>query len=255
VLGLLLRSKLRNLGSAFVARHEREVEMTPDMAFECLLLSRDPKVVGTLNHVLDNLSICTRHCLTPSRALNVLREGSTDLVVIDCDENDSASELLNEISSSTRKQTIVAVSSFGRRIPGTDFVLTKPITPESGAQSFRQVYSWMVRDYRRHARYAVMIPVVARDNNNRLLPVTITNVGDGGIGLRTPEEIAIGDVLSFCLPLPDARRAIYIEARILWTRDYGISGGEFVQIPPLDLDILHDWLKLKCQIRKPLIPL
>ena len=227
--------------------------MTPDMAFECLLVSSDPKVVSTLNHVLDNLSICTRHCLTPSRALDVLREGSTDLVVIDCDENDSASAVLNEIPCGARKQTVVAVSSFDRPIRGSDFVLRKPVTPESGAQSFRQVYSWMVRDFRRHVRYALMISVIARDGNNRLLPVTITNIGDGGVGLSAHEEIAVGDVLSFCLPLPGARRAIHIEARILWTRDYGISGGEFVRIPPADLDILHDWLKLKCPIRKPLI--
>jgi hypothetical protein len=228
--------------------------MTPDMAFECLLASRDPKVVGPLNHVLENLSISTRHCLTPSKALKVLKEGSTDLVVIDCDENDLASELLNEIYSSARRQTVVAVSSRHQRIPGTDFLLRKPITPETSAQSFRLVYSSMLRDYRRHVRYAVMIPVIARSSNGRLLPVTITNIGDGGIGFRSQEEINLGDELSFCLPLPDARRAIYIEARILWTRDYGILGGEFVRIPPPDLDILHDWLKAKCQIRKPLTP-
>jgi hypothetical protein len=226
--------------------------MTPDLAFECLLLSRDPNVVRALNPVLDSLAISTRHCLTSSRALNVLREGSTDLVVIDCDENHSASELLTEISCLNRRQTVVAVSTFDRRVPGADFVLTKPITFESSARSFRVVYEWMVRDYRRYARYAVMIPVVARDQNNRLLPVTITNIGDGGVGLSTLEDISVGDVLSFRLLLPEARRAIYVEARILWTRDYGISGGEFVRIPPVDLDILHDWLKLKCQIKRPL---
>jgi len=227
--------------------------MTPEMAFECVLVSRDPTVVGTLNRVLDELSISTRHCLTSSKALNVLREGSTDLVVIDCDENDCAAEILNEIPCGVRRQTVVAISSFDRRIAGTDFVLQKPMTPASGAQSFKLVYSRMLRDYRQHARYAVMIPVVARDGNDRLVPITITNIGDGGIGLSSQEEVSIGDVLSFRLPLPDASRAINIEARILWTRDYGISGGEFVRIPPLDLDILHAWLKSKCQIRKPLV--
>ena len=225
--------------------------MTPDMAFECLLLSRDPNVVGPLNRVLDSLAISTRHCLTSSRALSVLMEGSTDLVVVDCDQTESASELLKEISCSTRKQTVVAVSAADHRILGVDFVLTKPITPESTMRSFRVVYNWMVRDYRRHARYAVMMPVVARDDNNRLFPVTVTNIGDGGVGLSAQEEMSVGSVLSLHLALPDARRPIYVEVRILWTRDYGMSGGEFVRIPRLDLDILHEWLKLKCQIKKP----
>jgi len=227
--------------------------MTADMAFECVLVSRDPNVVSTVNRVLHNLAIHTRHCLTPSRALQELGEGSTDLLVIDCDERDSALELLNEITRRTGKQTVVAVSSSDRCIPHTHFVLRKPMDFESSVQSFGRVYSCMLRDYRRHARYAVLIPVIARDDRDRLLPVTITNIGDGGIGLRTEEEIAVGDVLLFCLPLPGARRAICVEARILWTRDYGMSGCEFVRIPPIDLDILHDWLKLKCQIKKPLV--
>jgi len=96
---------------------------------------------------------------------------------------------------------------------------------------------------------------MATIGRDRLLPVTITNIGDGGMGLSSREQLAIGDVLSFRLLLPHARRAIYIEARILWTREYNVSGCEFVRIPPVDLDILHDWLKSKCQVKKPLVTL
>jgi CheY-like chemotaxis protein len=241
---------------AEVARtpREREVSMTPDMAFECVLVSRDPNVVCVLNPVLDNLSISVKLCLSPAKALNVLTEGSTDLVVIDWEEDLSASELLNEIQRRdlAPKQTVVAVST-SDRIPGADLVLRKPITPESGAESLKRVYSRLLQDHRRHARYALMTPVIATASDNRLLAVTITNIGDGGIGLRTRERVTIGDVLSFPLSFPTARRAIYIEARILWTRDYGTAGCEFLRIPPLDLDILHDWLKAKCRIKKPLI--
>ena len=231
--------------------------MTPDMAFECLLVSHDPQVLCTLHHVLDNLSICTKLCLSPSMALNAVREGSTDLVVIDCDEDSSASELLSEIQKCdvVRKRTVVAVSTFERPIPGAQLVIRKPVTAESGAQSLSRVYSRMVQDHRRHARYALMTPVVATDSQQRCLPITITNIGDGGVGLSTRETVKIGEILSFQILLPDASRAIYVEARVLWTREYGISGCEFLHIPPVDLDILHDWLKSKCQIKKPLLML
>jgi PilZ domain len=231
--------------------------MTPDMAFECLLVSRNPQIVCTMNRVLDNLSISTKLCLSPSKALDVLREGSTDLFVIDWEEEAPASELLSEIQKHdfARKQTVVAVSARERRIPGAHLVLTKPLTAEWGAESMRRLYSRMVQDHRRHARYALMIPVIATNGANRLLPITITNIGDGGIGLSTREEVATGDVLSFRILLPGARRPIYAEARVLWTREYGVSGCEFLRIPPVDLDILHDWLKSKCQIKKPLLAL
>lgn len=231
--------------------------MTPDMAFECLLVSRDPSVVCTLNRALDNLSISTKVCFSPSKALGELRSGSTDLVVIDWEDASSASELLNEIQKvdSVRKKTVVAVSPLDRYIPGTHMVLTKPVTAESGAKSLKLIYVRMLQDHRRHARYAVMTPVIATESENRFLPVTVTNIGDGGIGLSSREEVKVGGMLSFRLLLPNARRAIYIEARVLWTREYGTFGCEFARIPPIDLDILHDWLKSKCKIKKPLLAL
>src|SRR5882724_4138979 len=107
--------------------------MTPDMAVECLLVSHDPHVVCTLNRVLDNLSISTKLCLSPSKALNVLRGGSTDLVVIDWEDDASASELVKEIqrSDTVRKRTVVAVSALERGIPGTHLILKKPVTAAS----------------------------------------------------------------------------------------------------------------------------
>jgi hypothetical protein len=59
--------------------------------------------------------------------------------------------------------------------------------------------------------------------------------------------------LAFHLLLPATERAIYIQARVQWARNYGAVGCEYVRIPPVDLDILHDWLKSKAQIKKPLV--
>jgi hypothetical protein len=44
-----------------------------------------------------------------------------------------------------------------------------------------------------------------------------------------------------------------MQVRVLWARDYGAAGCEFLRIPPVDSDILRDWLKGKSQIKKPLI--
>jgi PilZ domain len=230
--------------------------VTPDMAFECLLGSRDPKVVCPLNHLLDNLSISTTVCLIPSKAVNELRIGNPDLVVIDWVEEDSAAALLDEIRQSdvAHKKTVVAVSCSDRTIPGVYVVLTRPITAESGTRGLRMAYQRMLRDYRQRVRYAVMTPVIVRVND-QLLPLTVTNIGDGGVGLSTTETLTIGDVLSFHLPLPGARRSVYVEARVLWTREYNAAGCEFVRIPPMDLDILHEWFKEKCRVKKPLLAL
>jgi CheY-like chemotaxis protein len=227
--------------------------MTSDMAFECLLVSRDPSVVSTMNKLLGDLSISTNICLSASKAADHLSEGSTDLVVVDW-EDDSAN-LLRKIqkSGNWQKPTIVAVSSRDYSVPGVHVVVRKPVTEASVASSLKAAYSRMLYDYRRHARYALMSSVRATDGNNRAVDITITDIGDGGVGLSSREEFAVGDVLSFPLLLPGAIRPIHIEARIQWARNYGAAGCEYLRIPPVDLNILHDWLKSKTQIKKPLV--
>ena len=119
----------------------------------------------------------------------------------------------------------------------------------------KAAYSRMLYDYRRHARYALMSSVQATDDKKRPVDLTITDIGDGGVGLISKEEFSIGDVLSFQLLLPGAKRPIYIEARVRWTRDYGAAGCEYLRIPSVDLTILHEWLKNRIQIKKPLVEL
>jgi len=104
-------------------------------------------------------------------------------------------------------------------------------------------------------RHAVMTGVVATDDRRRTLPMTVTNLGDGGVGLITKEEISVGTLLSLPLALPGTGRELSIQARVLWTREYGALGCEFVQIPPADLQIMLDWLKQRCRIKKPAISL
>ena len=228
--------------------------MTPDMAFECVLVTRDPGVFSVVSRILRDLSVCTDVCLTSSKALTRLATGGTDLIVIDWEEEGSAA-LLHEIwkSGNWQKPTVVAISSHGSRVPGVHIVLKKPVTKEAGRQSLQVAYSRMLQDHRRHARYALAASVVATDDRNRTVPVTILDIGDGGVGLRSEEELISGSSLSFRLLLPGARRDIHIQARVLWTRKFGRIGCEFIRIPPVDVNILHEWLRNKMQVKKPLV--
>jgi hypothetical protein len=227
--------------------------MTSDMAFECLLVSRDLGVVCAMNKVLKNFSITTNICFTSSKAADYLAGRTTDLIIVDWD--DSTVGLLRSIQSSEdhQKPTILAVSAPNQTVSGVDVVLRKPVSRESCAKSLKDAYARMLRDHRRHMRYAVMTPVTAEDQNHRSVPVTVMDIGEGGIGLMTKELLALGDVLSFNLSLPDASRSIHIAARVLWTRQYGAAGCEFLRLPPVDQGILEDWIKLKCRVKQPLV--
>lgn len=205
-----------------------------------------------MNKLLDELSISTKVCLSPSRAFDQLAGRNTDLVIVDWDE-DSA-ELLTGIRKSNgwRKPTVVAVSPSNCTVRGADIVLPKPVTDSSVTKSLKAAYSRMLYDHRRHTRYALMSKVTVTDERGRSTEAIILDIGDGGVGISVKEEFAVGDVLCFRLLLPGADRTIYIQARVQWTRAYGALGCEFLRIPPVDLNILSDWLTGKNQIKKPL---
>src|SRR4029077_12065080 len=138
--------------------------MTPDMAFECLFICSDPAVFSPMDGLLRDLSVRTNLCLNPSRALGILAEGSTDLLVIDW-EGDASSDLLQDIwkSRMRHKPTIVAISALDSDIRGAHVTLRKPITAESGTKSLKVAYSRMLMDHRLHARYALTLPLLATD--------------------------------------------------------------------------------------------
>lgn len=228
--------------------------MTPEMAFECLLVTPDPAVFSTMEGILQDFSIATKVCAYPSSAANLLSEGSTDLIIIDLEAEDS-SELIRQVGARTRhKPTVLAVSQADGVVPGVHVVLRKPVTHESGVTSLKAAYSKMVCDYRKHTRFAVMTGVTAIDDDQRTLPITVTNIGDGGVGVTSVETLRIGSILSFRMRLPELANEISIHARVLWTRPYGAAGCEFVRIPQFDVHLLHAWLESRYRIKKPLIP-
>jgi hypothetical protein len=227
--------------------------MTSDLTFECLLVSRDESLFRTIARILRGLSISIDLCFSSERACDQLSQTSRDLVVIDW-EGEASSELLYRIwqGGKSRKPIVVAISDTGSPLPGAHFVLKKPVTAESAVKAFQEAYSIMLLDYRRSVRYAVMVPAVAALDDGRRVPVRVTDIGDGGLGLSAKEQLAVGDVLSFRLPLSGVKRDILVNVRVLWTREFGRTGCEFVSIPPVDLMILQDWLKSKMQVKKPL---
>ena len=241
--------------------------MNSEMAFECVLVSHDPAVSGTMDRILHDFSIHTNVCPNPAKAARLLAGGSTDLVVIDL-EAERSDELMHQIfESRMQKPTILAVSAVDCLIPGVHVFLRKPVTPASGAKSLRAAYSRMLRDYRQHTRFAVMSRVLATDENDRIFSVTVTNIGEGGVGLSTNDnsgengdrlppnnELAIGDAVFLRVPLPGLSGAIHIKARVLWKREYGAMGCEFVHIPASDLEVLHAWLESRYRFKKPLVP-
>ena len=245
-----------NLLPAFAIRNNSEegAHMTPEMAFESLLVSGDPALACTMASVLDSFSIEVEHSRSAVRACELIAGRKYELVIIDWDGDDSY-RFLHAIWNLPKRRTptIVALSASHPHIAGAHFTIRKPVEIGVTTQSLKAVYSHMALDYRVSARFALMANVVAKDKSGRRIPVTVTDIGEGGIGFASKETLIQGDELSLILPLPQAPVPLHIQTRILWTRDYGTAGGYFLSMPPFDRHLLSSWFRAKTQVKKPRI--
>jgi CheY-like chemotaxis protein len=227
--------------------------VTPEMSFECLLVSRDADAISVLKAWLDSLSISTNICSNSPAAFDQFTKENPELIIIDWEED--SPELLSRIRKAQgwREPTVLVISPDDVPVSGGDVVLCRPVTAESGAQALKAAYLRVLYRHRRHTRYPLISTVRATDENNHSVDVTVTNIGDGGLGLSARQEFTVGNRLSFRLLLPGTDKPVQIQARVRWTRTYGAVGCEFLHIPTADLHVLHDWLTEKDPVRKPAI--
>lgn len=229
--------------------------MTPEMAFECLFVSRDPALCSTIDAVLRNFSITVNHCLRSSDARQEIETGTHDLVVIDW-EGEASSDFMRAIWSlpNKKKPTTMVVSDEVASVPGAHVTLCKPVTLESGMKSLKTAYARMLLDYRLHARHAVMVGGTAKDANGHSFAIMVTDLSERGVGIRNSAQIIVGSTLLLKVPLRDTPTPLQFTVRVVWTRGYGTAGCEIVDMPPVDHGMFRDWLKARTQVKKPLIP-
>lgn len=230
--------------------------MTPEMEFESMLVSQDTKLCTTMYEVLRNFSIRVDHCPNSSSATDAIAKGAHDLVVIEWEENGS-SDLVQRIWHLPKKPkpTILAISPDEHSFPGVHFKLRSPVTLESATSSIRAIYFRMLLEYRLNCRYPVMTQSNAQDENGRDFSVMITDIGDGGIGLRSKHKLDIGNALSLSMQLPGVFTTLHVHARVVRSSEDGAAECEMALIPPVDREVLRDWLKKRVRVKKPLIPL
>ena len=222
--------------------------MTPEIVFECLVVSDDNQVLSLMNCALDRLSIDVERCANPVKGLELLAKRDVDLVVCDCKGAPGEIELLNRVLTSDRKRkpTLITVVdspflALGAKSAGAHVIIRKPLTRESSAQGLKAAYSRMVREERRAARYAIMRRVLAKNQRGELVPITITDISEHGIGLFSKKKIDVGELLRFELALSNATPSITVQARLLWTR-HSLGGADFECMSDADRRFLHGWL-------------
>jgi DNA-binding NarL/FixJ family response regulator len=219
--------------------------MTPN----ALVVSRSPEVNQLFQSVLEKARVKAECGLRPSEAILRLAKSRFDAVVIDCDAQENALEVLTSMRSGRSNRTSITIALVngrdaikGATNAGATFVLSKPILEDSAMRCVRAAHALILRELRRYHRQNVNTTAQLKLPSEQL-QAHLSDVSEGGIGVsmvHRPNAPLKGNI-KIRFTLPECRSPIEGLGELAWSKD-GRFGIRFTQLTPASREELNRWL-------------
>lgn len=221
------------------------------MAVQSLVLCRDPEVLRALCPLLFEMDMGVEICLGSNGAIRMLRKRHFDAVIVECGQDGSGLEMLQELraESPNRNTIFVGVVDDHKAMQaafatGANFVLSKPISVEDASRILRFTSGILGRMVRRFLRVAVhrMAHVNVAGMKD---PAFILDLSEGGIAIHSIGKIEQGQDVDVSFILPGTTTLIEARGTVAWIDSTGKSGVEFTRISDENRAIVKKWVTEK----------
>ena len=220
------------------------------MSLQSLVFCPDEKIVRVLRRVLSDLEIAVERCSDADSAIRKLTRQRFEAVIVDCTDEQLASQVLKSARSAPCNKHAVAVAIVDGTTKlrsafelGAHFVLYKPISSERAKTSFRAVRAMMKRERRRNIRVPIEIPVTLtiKDNAGQQRAVT-SDLGEGGIAIQSSQRPKKMGPMSIQFTLPGTSHVVKCMGEVAWENAGRQIGIRFVDMSPETRDRLKAWI-------------
>lgn len=213
-----------------------------------MVVSRDLQEVSVLECILGGLHIGVDVEAEPERARAKLAKSRIDALIIDCDLSGASSFLQGLQNGDTRKAVplIIVSGSSGRKqleSKGASFIFEKPISVEQAVHTLSAVRNMILDERLRYHRATLDVPVsltCAAKNRQR---AHLTNLSQGGIGVRLQRTDRTVGPLKVNFTLPGTKLSMKFMGEVAWKDKQGNVGIRFVESDPLTKRKLQLWLE------------
>jgi CheY-like chemotaxis protein len=220
------------------------------MTLLALLVSSDDSASEILGRILPASGIAVERCDVFAAAVDRLQQQKFDALVVDFEDPEFASELLEEarrLNSGNPPVTVALVSEAGkvREIlsGGAHFVLYKPLSDESAKAGLRAVAALLNRERRRAYRVPVQAPVELTLPDTSKVEGILLDLSETGMDVLTAEPQAPGALLNFRFQLPDGSLEIQAHGQVAWASPNGQNGVQFLDLDHSLKAQLQVWLQ------------
>jgi CheY-like chemotaxis protein len=220
------------------------------MALTSLVVCAHDPTTEVLRHILEELGWSVEHCTTTEQALERLAESRFDTLIVDCEDESSAVDVLQKVRAVADKASLLAVALVQngndvRRLfaEGVNFVLYKPVSEDRASSSFRAARSMMKTERRRNNRVSVEASATLDYANVENVRATLLDLSDEGTALQSDRKLPPDCRVYFQFALPGHNSLIRLSGEVVWRDSEGRVGMRFVTVPTSSRRVLSNWLK------------
>ncbi len=220
------------------------------MGLTSLVVCADEPTNRLLRRVMEELGIAVEQCRLPAEATAKVENTRFHSVVIDCENEGQATEILQKTRASRQNDTTLAVAIVSKEnnvrhlfALGINFVLYKPVSEDRVAGSFRAALSLMQRDRRRSGRVAVHADVALDYANNENVSATLIDLSEEGSAVQSDRKLPPDCKVYFQFALPGHNSLVRLSGEVVWQDAGGRVGLKFASVPTSSRRVLRSWLQ------------
>jgi CheY-like chemotaxis protein len=221
------------------------------MILQALLVSKDDQTAETLIQVLAQFGVAVDRSNAADVAVARLEEVRFDQVIVDFDDPETASLLLESCPrlGGPDRNTPVTVAllhdaSQIRSIlgAGAHFILTKPVTHEQAQNTLRAATALLKRERRQSLRVAVQAAVSIRVDDNNTIEGILLDLSTGGVDVLAAKPLPSSAMVRLAFELPDGGAGIEADAEVAWSTANGQTGLRFLDMDAKMREEMGEWL-------------
>jgi len=224
--------------------------MAVNMALTSLLVCPDASVVQVLSRILQEMGIAVEVCADLRMAQARLEDQHFDAVLVDCQNEPAAVELIAHARNAATNKVAVAIALVSGQnevrdifAKGATFVLYKPISRERAAHSMRAARSLMESERRIRPRIPVETNTSIAYAGKENVPAALVDLSEEGIAFRSDSKLPPYCKVYFQFTLPGSPSLVRLSGEVMWQDSSGRVGIRFAQVPQTSRRVLNDWIK------------
>jgi CheY-like chemotaxis protein len=220
------------------------------MILQALLVSKDDLAAETMVQVMAQFGVAVARSSMADVAVTRLAEERFDQVVVDFDDPEAATAVLEncrQIAGPDRNPVVtVALLHDASQIrsilgAGAHFILNKPIAREQAEKTLRAATALLKRERRRSLRVAVQAAALIRVDDESRVEGILLDLSTGGMDVLAAKPLLFGSKVNVLFELPEGK-SIQTDAEVAWSTANGQSGLRFLETDPAMRADIGEWL-------------